>query len=313
MNRKIIARKTHCQSGLLNVKNPSYAKCVFQYTFGELVRDDAGRDLTTRAVFLKTDSARAYVIVKQDGILAGLEETDWFLRKYGKIKCSFVEKDGAKIQAGNRIMSLSGSVNDLMAVERVILNLLGRMSGVATFTKKFVDLARRSNKNVLITPTRKTLWSLLDKKACVLGGGGTHRLSLSNAILIKHNHLKAAGMPINNYLEKTLHRSTGAKFVEVEVRNAEDALSAAQVFSDFSMRVKTVPCFIMFDNMNSADVKKALVSIKKSGLHKNVLFEASGRISLSTISAFAKTGVDVLSVGEITHSAPMLDLSMRMT
>lgn len=177
------------------------------------------------------------------------------------------------------------------------------MSGVATTTARMVKLARKKNHSILLTPTRKTLWGWLDKRACVLGGGGTHRLSLDDAILIKHNHLKAAGVPLKAFLSKAVTKARG-RFIEVEVTNARDASAAAEILSRG---------IVMFDNCTPALIKKAITQIKRDGFYNKILFEASGGITAKNIQSYAQTGVDILSLGSITHSAPSLDFSMRIT
>lgn len=243
-----------------------------------------------------------------------MQEISYFLKKFPSVRWKFLKEDGVKLGTGDIILKMSGSVYELMRLERVILNLLGRMCGVATVTKRFVEKAQKQNRNILVTPTRKTLWGLLDKRACVLGGGGTHRLSLDNAILIKHNHLKAANQPLSQILGQVLKSPIAkkAEFVEVEVRNRSDAIHAAQIFSQAKQSGFLLPCALMLDNMTALDVAKTVAALKKAGFLKYILLETSGRISEKNIAAYAKTGVNILSVGAITHSAPMLDLSMRI-
>lgn len=314
MNRNVLKTKTHSQSSWLTPRNPLYRKWLNQYTFAELDKDTGSGDLTTKACFPKNKRAASYILVKESGVLAGVQEISYFLKKIHSLQWRFLKKDGVEIKPGERVLKMAGPIYDLMKLERVILNLLGRMSGVATLTRRFVEKACKKNPTMLITPTRKTLWGLLDKRACVLGGGGTHRLSLDNAILIKHNHIKARNQPLPQILKSVLESriSKKAQFVEVEVRNGKDAVRAAQIFAQAKKNKFPLPCCIMFDNMSPKKVAKIVAFFRKTGLSQDVLLEASGRISEKNIAAYAKTGVDVLSVGAITHSASMLDVSMRM-
>lgn len=269
------------------------------------MKKDVGRgDITTKACFPKSKQISAYIVAKETGILAGRQEIDFFLGRYRTIRFRFLKRDGDFLKKGDRILMLRGSVHDLMKTERVILNLLGRMSGVATFTHRIVSLAKKINPRILITPTRKTLWGLLDKRACSLGGAGTHRLGLDSAILIKHNHIRASGLPLGKFLNNVMlslskHDAPKPRFVEVEVGNAHDAQIAAEF-----------PVILMLDNMKPRAIRKTLASIPKNS--KALYFEASGGINGRNIASYAKSGVQILSLGMLTHSAPMLDFSMRV-
>lgn len=326
--------QTHCQKDKLTFDNPEYEKWVFQYTFVELEKDlGASGDVTTNTLFSMDKEVSGFMLAKQSGILAGMQEFEWFLtrdiKKYGTpfqpVKMEIYKKDGEKLFASSKtpekIAKLSGTVFDLMKIERVVLNLLGRMSGVSTFTAEFVKKARAINPDILVTPTRKTLWGLLDKRACILGGGGTHRLSLSDAILIKHNHICAFGSDLQLPLRKALNATfeidkNGPKFVEVEVNNPRDAEEAIRILSDIKKKEYPLPCFIMFDNILPKDIAGVFEKIKKglsSGeLAEGIFFEASGGITLENIQDYAKTGVDIISIGAITHSAEMLDFTFRV-
>lgn len=312
-NRKL---QTHCQKHALTVRNPVYKRWVLQYTFGEMKKDLGSGDITTALFFDKPSRARAFVIAKENGVLAGAAETDFFLKRIKGIKFRFLKKDGSIIKKKERVLELAGDVRLLMQAERAILNLLGRMSGVASFTRRIIEKAKKINPGILITPTRKTLWGLLDKRACVLGGGGTHRLGLDNAVLIKHNHIKASDINMERFFEravqKLIFQKTPARFFEIEVRNRRDGLAAAKVFGKAVENGLHTPCCIMMDNMKPSEIAGTVKAIGESGLRNHILLEASGRINGKTLAAYTKTGVDILSVGAITHSAPMLDLSMRV-
>lgn len=321
MNRNNIKRKIHCDTSRFKLNNKEYQKQILRYTFEEMMEDFSKGDVTTQAFFKKDAHAQAVVVMKQHGIIAGLAEIPYFLKKLPKIKAKFLKKDGARVKPGDIVLKLSGPVHELMRTERVMLNFIGRLSGIATYTAKHVALARKINRNILLTPTRKTLWGWLDKKACTVAGAGTHRLNLNDAILIKHNHIKAAGIDIAEYLRKTLKNAHGKKsargrFIEIEVRNAKDAIKVAKVFTQAKSerRIKQIklPCFLMFDNMFPQKIARAIEIIKRETTYNSVLFEASGGINLKNLASFVKTGVDIISIGALTHSAAMLDCSMRI-
>lgn len=307
-----LLQKTHLQKEKLTLENLSYKALVLQYTEEELQKDlGDGNDLTTLTLFSIDQSKEGYILAKEPGVLGGIQELRFFLPQIG-IEAEFSKADGETFELG-KITKLKGTIKNLLKAERVILNLLGRMSGVATLTKKFVEKATAENPDVLVTPTRKTLWGLLDKKACVLGGGGTHRLSLSDAIVIKHNHIRGFGSDVQLPLRKALNATFDAKgirFVEVEVSHPREAREAIRIFADFKMKGYPLPCFVMFDNMPPNQIVDTL---KNFGMPiPEVYFEASGGITLDNIQDYAKTGVHIISVGAITHSAPMLDFSFRI-
>lgn len=284
-----------------------------QFTVRELEKDLGRGDMTSKVCFSKSKSISAYIVAKETGILAGRQEIEFFLGQYRVIHFRFLKRDGDFLKKGDQILLLRGTVHALMKTERIILNLLGRMSGVATFTNRIVSRTKKINPNVLITPTRKTLWGLLDKRACSLGGAGTHRLNLDSAILIKHNHIRASGFPLGKFLNKVMlslraqprmglwskHGFAKPKFIEVEVGNIRDAKIAAKY-----------PVVLLLDNMKPRAIRRTLASIPK---HAKVLyFEASGGINPENLKSYLKTGVDVISMGCLTHSAPMFDFSMRI-
>jgi nicotinate-nucleotide pyrophosphorylase (carboxylating) len=187
------------------------------------------------------------------------------------------------------------------------------MSGIATETKHLVDSLR--NYQTRIAATRKTLLRYLDKKAVFLGGGLTHRFGLWDAILIKDNHLETVKKEgKTNYIETALTRASKyldeVNFIEIEVTSHEEALTAAQIFDALKLKK---PCVIMLDNMKPALIRETLEALREKNLYDNLLIEASGDITPKNIRKYAKTGVDVVSMGYLTHSMKALDLSLEMT
>ena len=190
----------------------------------------------------------------------------------------------ARIEKGDAIIKLVGGIKTILKLERTILNILQRMSGIATQTAHLVKLCP----HVLICPTRKTQWGLLDKKAVTVGGGGTHRLGLYDWILIKDNHLK-----ISNFEFRILN-----KFWEIEVKNEKELKKA----------IALKPDVIMFDNFKPNQIKKLIKILHEK--HPQIIFEASGGINEETIKNYSQTGVDVISLGALTHSTKALDISL---
>lgn len=297
--------KTHSQAKMLTLKSPLYREWVLQYTFGELKKDLGRGDITTAHLFRKPKKVIARIFSRAHGILAGRQEIEFFLEK--KLRVKFLKRDGQPIRSGETIAFLSGDIREILKIERVTLNLLGRMSGVATETRRIIEKVRKVNRHVLITSTRKTLWGLLDKRACVVGGGGTHRLSLDNAILIKDNHLDVMDRDIEKAIMSFHPFHQKAVFFEIEVAAPKEAKTACAVLAKLKKEGKCrIPCFVMLDNFSPK-------MIKAVGRNSHVGLEASGGINEKNVIAYAKTGVDIISMGSLIHSASMLDLSLEIS
>jgi nicotinate-nucleotide pyrophosphorylase (carboxylating) len=200
-------------------------------------------------------------------------------------------------------MRVSGDARTLLAAERTILNLLSRMSGIATTTRNLIEKTEKAKLKVRITCTRKTAPGLLyfDKKAVSVGGADTHRLHLDDMILIKDNHIVIAGS-VENALRKVKEKVSFSKKIEVEVTCSDDALKAAKERADI----------IMLDNFSPSHIEKTIKLLKKNDLLKEILLEASGGITSENILAFASSGVDILSLSEITNSSRALDMSLEI-
>lgn len=320
MNRSVIANLTHNSKGLLNLANNEYKQWVFRYTFLELDKDLGLRgDITSNAVFREPKMVKAKIFAKESGILAGIEEIKYFLvdgdksfrpKVQGDFEVNFLVRDGERFDEGDVLLEVSGDVHDILAVERVTLNLLMRMSGVATFAARMCELV---GKDILVTPTRKTLWGLLDKKAVTLGGGGTHRLNLADAILVKDTHLDAYERDFTTVINNVFESPFLGKFVEVEVENEKEAMEAAKILTE-KVRARgdfTVGA-LMLDNMEVDEVKKNIGRLRQEGLYDDILLEASGGINESSIAEYAKTGVDIISMGCLTNGARSLDMSLKV-
>jgi nicotinate-nucleotide pyrophosphorylase (carboxylating) len=205
-----------------------------------------------------------------------------------------------------------------LTLERVGLNLLQRMCGIATLTQRLQERASQRCPATRITGTRKTPWGLLDKRALHLGGGGTHPLNLADGIVIKNNHLalihrsEERGAPAA--VIKAWEKQRRARFIEIEVRS-EDGAIAAREFTRLKKaggsRVHDYPCFVMLDNQMPDDVRQIVVTLRKERLWEAILIEASGNISETNADLYAEAEVDVISIGALTHSPRALDLSQR--
>ncbi len=257
------------------------------------MREDVGFGDVTTAMLPDIDGA-AVLIAREDGVVAGLHEAESVF-SYCNVAPSSLLDDGDIVNANDVVIRLAGRVRDILVAERVALNLLCRMSGIATLTRR----CKLASADVTVAATRKTTpgFRYYEKKAVAIGGGDPHRYSLSDSYLFKDNHLSV--LSIEDVLSKKMFFT---KKVEVEVESIEDCLKAAALGADI----------IMFDNMDARKVSAAIRKLKERGLRDNVLLEASGGITLENIEEYAATGVDVLSLGCLTHSSAWLDFSLEL-
>ena len=255
-------------------------------------------DVTSEAVIPEDLEAEAVIIAKQDGVIAGLEEAKALFEHFG-VKVELKAKDGDEVKKGTVVIKLKGNARKILLVERTALNIIGRMSGIATQTRKLVEKIRTVSPKVRVAGTRKTLLKPLDKKAILIGNGEPHRFSLSDAILIKDNHL--ALVPLEEAIKRAKTFSV-YKIVEVEVESLEDALKAAKAGADV----------IMLDNMTPEQIKEVLEALKREGLRDKVKIEVSGGITEENIGDYAKLDIDVISLGALTHSVKNFDVSLEI-
>jgi nicotinate-nucleotide pyrophosphorylase (carboxylating) len=267
-----------------------------------LAEDTGEGDITTSLIVPADARAQATVIAKQVGIVAGIEEVNIFLQSLG-LEVEASVNDGKKVRPGEVLLKISGDARTLLTAERTVLNLLSRMSGIATATRNLVEKLQKAHVKTRVACTRKTAPGLLyfDKKAVMIGGGDTHRLHLDDMILIKDNHVALAGS-VEKAVEKARKHASFSKKIEVEVTKTEELLPAVRAGADI----------IMLDNFSPKQVQKAMTLLKKEKHYGKVMVEASGGITAENIMRFASTGVDVISLGEITQSPKALDLSLKI-
>lgn len=275
-----------------------------------LKEDKATRDVTTDVSVDPDLRASATVIARQDLVLSGLGCIPRFLdifadldnrkhRRYEIISHPEIF-DGVRVREGQAIAVIRHNARVILACERVILNLMQRMSGIATMTRKYVDSVEGTKARIL--DTRKTVPGLrvLDKYAVRCGGGENHRLDLSDGILIKNNHISLGG-GIEKVLARAHQLRRGTQTIDIEVRTFDELHAALDNGAES----------LLLDNMSPADVKKAVKIVRERDA--NIPTEASGGINLSNVRKYAETGVNYISVGALTHSAPAVDLSMKIT
>ncbi|MCP8312309.1 MAG: carboxylating nicotinate-nucleotide diphosphorylase [Candidatus Methylarchaceae archaeon HK02M1] len=311
IDRKRLLQKVFQRGEELTLENPKYLEYLAQSMFYELQSDLGEKgDMTTRSIFgEKEREVKAVIKSKESGVVAGLEEISWFYSKFG-FEMKLLKKDGDEVRRGEVLMEIYGSDKMLLEVERTGLNLLQRMSGIATETR---SLVRKTGSKLMILPTRKTYGGYLDIKAVYIGGGGTHRLGLWDAILIKNNHLELLRqMGYENVIEEVIDRVCKVKnkgrFVEIEVENKEDAIKASKKFKE---SIKGI-YIIMFDNMSPEEIKITIEEMKMKKVYDHVLLEASGGITPKNIHTYVGLGLDAVSLGYLTHSANSLDMSQEI-
>jgi nicotinate-nucleotide pyrophosphorylase (carboxylating) len=259
--------------------------------------DAPAGDITSDAVIGDT-RCRARIAAQEEGVIAGLEEAAFLFRHYG-VSVDPRAADGDTVRAGTTVLDLEGPARSILLVERTALNIIGRMSGIATRTRSFVNLLGLTGCGIRIAATRKTAPGLRipDKKAVAIGGGDPHRLSLSDGILIKDNHL--ALVPLAEAVRAAKRVSCFRK-VEVEVTTPEEAEVAAVAGADI----------ILLDNMTPGQVAATIGLLEDQGMRGRVLIEVSGGIDEENLLSFALPGVDLISAGILTHSVKNFDVSL---
>jgi nicotinate-nucleotide pyrophosphorylase (carboxylating) len=317
VSREAQVQRAFFRTERLQISDEEYRSAVLAL-LEPLLRSDADHgDLTVSALGLAEGQASGLVIAKESGVAAGLQEWEWMLKRSNRL-IHLLKKDGEQIERGDVLAEIKGRRGDLLLHERTGLNLLQRMSGIATMTWRLQERLRRRNSRTVLIATRKTPWGLLDKRAVSLGGGGTHRLGLGDAILVKNNHLALLAAREEDGVVTAVERAwagrRSAAFVEIEVRSAESAVAAARAFR----RVREsdpapCPCILLLDNMSAEQARGTLEVLQAEGLRDEVLAEISGAITESGMDEYASCGADALSMGALTHSPKALDLSLRIS
>ncbi|MCD6572451.1 MAG: carboxylating nicotinate-nucleotide diphosphorylase [Thermoplasmata archaeon] len=263
------------------------------------LKEDLGEegDITSNALFT-SEKAEAYIVAKESCIIAGLEEAKAVFEFLGA-EVSLLCKDGDKVKKNQKVMYISGKAKNILAGERLALNFICRMSGIATETKNLVEICKNINPRVTIAATRKTTpgFRKYEKKAVVIGGGEPHRFGLYDAVMIKDNHIKIVGS-VDEAIKRVKDKVKD-KIIEIEVENEEDALTAAKMNVDI----------IMLDNMPPEKAKK--ISEKIREINKDILIEISGGITPDNIKKYAKFA-DRISLGYLTHSTRSKNFSLEV-
>ncbi|MDF2504369.1 carboxylating nicotinate-nucleotide diphosphorylase [Clostridium sp.] len=260
-----------------------------------LKEDGAYDDITTNSIIDGKDRCKVDLIAKEDGVLCGTGVFKRVFEILGDADVIFSSQDGENVDKGQIIGEIRGLTSSVLSGERVALNILQRMSGIATLTRRFVDKIQGTGTKLLDTRKTTPNFRILERYAVKIGGGENHRYNLSDGVLIKDNHIAAAG-GIKNAIDMTRKNVSFVKKIEVETETLEQVQEALLANADI----------IMLDNMDLETIRKALNLI-----NKKALTEVSGNVDLETIRALAETGVSYISTGYITHSYKVLDLSMK--
>jgi nicotinate-nucleotide pyrophosphorylase (carboxylating) len=276
---------------------------VLEEKLRQLLAEDVGQgDVTSTAVIPAGLTANAEVIAKEAGIAAGIEEVGILAESLGlSVKPELA--DGEKIRNGQTLLKISGDARTLLSAERTMLNLLSRMSGIATATRRLVEKLDKIKAAAKIAATRKTALGLgyFDKKAVQVGGGDPHRLRLDDMILIKDNHVAIAGS-VDEAVKRAKQAASFSKKIEAEVTSVADALKAAEAGADI----------VMLDNFSPKQVGGAVGAFKKAGFFGKVLLEVSGGITEQNLLEYASAQVDIISMGALTHRVKAVDVSLEI-
>jgi len=268
------------------------------------LREDIGQgDLTSQYTVNKDLKSSSQIICKSEiAVVAGLEEAK-IIFEICNCDSKALVNDGDIVKRGIRVMKINGNARAILKAERTALNLIMRMSGIATDTKKFVDVVKTVSKDIKVMGTRKTAPGLryFDKKSIILGGGHSHRNTLDELILIKDNHL-AVTTSIQSAITNARLKAGKNMMIECEVSNTKSSIEAIKSGADI----------VLLDNFTPEMAQKTISYLRKSGLREKVLIEISGGVNISNIKDYALALPDMISIGTLTHSSNSIDFSMKM-
>ena len=272
------------------------------------IEEDLGRgDVTSKLLFKENAVDKARIISREEIVVCGVDVVREILKCYDeRLKLTVNINDGESAHVGNKIATIKGPLRSMLTAERVILNFLQRLSGIATTTRKYVRAIQGTKAKIY--DTRKTMpgWRILEKYAVRCGGGYNHRHGLYDGVLIKDNHLAELGRNFQTKLRKIINearKQKGVKFIAVEVDHVDDQLNYVLKISGIDI--------VLLDNMGQWQLKHAVdMRNRMCGGNKKPLLEASGNVTLSNVSAIAQCGIDRIAVGAITHSARAVDIGL---
>jgi nicotinate-nucleotide pyrophosphorylase (carboxylating) len=269
----------------------------------EFLDEDLGYgDITSGTLIPEDQMAKGILYFKEPGVVSGLEEVSTVFQLLGCTVETHVE-NGEQVNARQVLLTVTGSARSLLTGERLALNMVGRMAGIATQTAKVVEEVKEKNPKTRVAATRKTLPGLreFDKRAVEHGGGDPHRFRLDDCVLIKDNHLELVPS-VSEAVKRARAGISFTKKVEIEVRSLEDAFEAVEAGADI----------IMFDNLTPDETKKWLNEMDKRGVRNSFIHESSGGITFENAKEYAAAGADIISLGALTHSVRSLDVKFEI-
>ena len=272
---------------------------TLEYLLKFIDEDAPAGDVTSDAIIPEI-TCHAEIRAEREGVIAGLAEAGLLFSHFG-VEVQEKARDGMTVKNGDVLLVLFGPAKKILLVERTALNIIGRMSGIATQTKALTDMVQAENSRCRVAGTRKTCPGLraLDKKAVVLGGGDPHRTGLSDGVLIKDNHL--ALVPASDAIARAKAASAYRK-IEIEVETPEEAVTAARAGADI----------LLLDNMTPDGVRKTLSGLEATGLRERITIELSGGITAETVREYAKAGPDLISLGALTHTVRNFSVTLEI-
>lgn len=303
LRRDMLVLEFWDRSKELNIKHQNYRNFVRQLTHTLLDQDTNKYDLTTNSLIRENKRITASIIAKENGIFCGLEE--FTILNHG-LSINPLTSDGDKISKGDVLIKITGDAKMIFERERTSLNLLQRMSGISTLTNNLLKIL---DGKIKLAATRKTFWGRMDKKAVSVGGGLTHRLGLSDGVLIKDNHLRILGYDVEKALQLVKNKS---KYIEIEVENRKQALAAANAIKKLTASDNKNMFAIMLDNIKPAGICGIIKELKNKKLLDSLLLEASGNINPGNMLEYADSGLDIMSMGYLTNSSKVLNLSQEI-
>ena len=299
------------KSSLLTVKNKIYSETCLQLFDFQLRNDLVENDITSKIINGKYRDSRAFIISKQTGIVSGIEEVVYMIKKRTNLKIKIITNDGTVIKNKDKLIEITGNPLEILKFERTILNIMQRMSGIATTTNQLIV---KNNLKTPLASTRKTLWGLMDKKAFFIGGGFTHRLSLSDEILIKDNHIdlfakksKVSRFESLKMILNQIKKNSVKKTFEIEVGIEKEAY----FLNNYYQKINIIPpLIIMLDNFKPSDALRTIRTIHEQKDGSKIIFELSGGINETNIQDYDQIGANVISLGSLTHSSKALNISL---
>ncbi len=275
---------------------------VLREALAKFLEEDIGKgDITSDII--PNDPVKAKIVCKEKAVIAGLHEASILFEIVG-CEVRTLVTEGSFVKPRSTIISITGNARSILSAERTVLNVLMRMSGIATETKKYVDEVRKINPKVSIACTRKTApgFRIFDKRAVKVGGGETHRMRLDDMVLIKDNHLALVGSA-SKAVKFAKERHGSKSKIEIEVRSLNDAIEAVNAGADI----------IMLDNLTPNQVHSIVRALKKKDQRDKVTIEVSGGITHQNIKQYATADIDLISIGSLTHSVKAIDMNLEIT